>query len=85
MIEYLGRNIKDLFKSKRRLIIEEAYKILYNYRILRSGERCDIACCEFNLAYNKVCREFCGNYYNSRKMSSLKSKPTVPSRLLNRK
>jgi hypothetical protein len=75
MTSYLSRNLKDLFKSKRRLIIEEAYKILADYRALRSSGDGGIAYYEFLLSLNKVNREFFGSYYDSDKMSRLKSRP----------
>ena len=73
--KYLGRNLKDLFKSKRRLIIEEAYRILFDYRKLRTGGNGGIAHYEFLLSLNKICRDFFGHYYDNDKMSRLKSRP----------
>lgn len=75
MTEYLGRNIRDLFKSKRRLIIEEAYRILADYRALRADGNGGVVYYEFLLSLNKVSREFFGPYYDSDKMRRIKSRP----------
>lgn len=62
----------DLFKSKRRLIIEEAYRILADYRALRADGN---AQCEFLMSLNKVNRDFFGPFYTKELMSRLKSRP----------
>lgn len=73
--EYLGRNIKDLFISERKLILREAYLIINDYRALQNGEACEVAYGDFIKSYNKVCREFFGSYYDKRRMQVLKHKP----------
>ncbi len=74
MTEYLGRNLKDLFKSRRRLIIEEAYRILADYRKLRADGNGGISHYELLLSLNKACRDF-RPFHKNNDISKLKYKP----------